>query len=121
MTSGSRDAAAAESAVSAIISEALDADAAGRSADTLYNTSAIVIVNGRTRNLRPMFAGIGSGGHVSITSSQLELRNSIGWGLVDYRWEMQDSAAREGRATFVLTQDRAGQWRIQHLHSSSPQ
>ncbi len=117
---GGQDAAMAEARVTGIITGALEAAAAGGAADSLYTSSVIIVVNGRTRTSSPLYAGIGAGGQVSITSSQLEIRSSVSWGLVDYRWEMKDSVAREGRATFVLTQDQAGQWRIQHVHSSSP-
>lgn len=109
-----------EAAVTAVITSALEAEAAGAAADSLYTSSAVIVVNGRTRTLTPLYAGIGAGGQVSITSSQLEIRSGISWGLVDYRWEMRDNVAREGQATFVLTQDGEGRWRIQHAHSSSP-
>lgn len=117
---GSEAGEAAEAMVTAAITGALEAEAAGTPADSLYTSSAIIVVNGRTRQVPPLYAGITPGGQVSITSSQLEIRSGISWGLVDYRWEMRDTVAREGRATFVLTQDGQGRWRIQHAHSSSP-
>ncbi|MEO8201309.1 MAG: hypothetical protein ABI679_12355 [Gemmatimonadota bacterium] len=111
---------AAEAMVTAVIYGALESAAAGSNADSLYTSSAVMVVNGRTRSLAPLYAGISSGGQVSVTSSQLEIRNGISWSLVSYRWEMKDTVAREGQATFVLTQDGEGRWKIQHAHSSSP-
>jgi hypothetical protein len=109
-----------EDEVTEIIIGALNGEAAGETTDTLYTSSAVIVVNGRTRTLTPLFAGIGQGGQVAITSSQLEVRSGLSWGLVDYRWETRDGVVREGRASFILTQVRSGTWRIQHVHSSSP-
>ena len=109
-----------EDEVTAVIIAALNGEATGEAADSLYTSSAVIVVNGRTRTLSPLFAGIGAGGQVAITSSQMEIRTGIGWGLVDYRWETRDGVAREGRATFVLTRTGSGGWQIQHAHSSSP-
>jgi hypothetical protein len=110
-----------ESQVTAVIAQALAGEAAGHATDSLYVTSAVIVVNGRQRSTSPLFAGIGRGGQVVISSSQLEIRPSSSWSVVDYRWESRDGVAREGRATFVLTQVEGGHWRIQHVHSSSPQ
>jgi hypothetical protein len=110
-----------ESVVSAVIGEALNGEAAGSATDTLYIETALRVVNGRIRSTSPLFAGIGQGGQVVITSSQLEIRASSSWSVVDYRWESRDGVVREGRATFVLTQVEPGRWRIQHVHSSAPQ
>jgi hypothetical protein len=110
-----------ENEVTAIITGALKGEAAGVATDTLYVSSALIVVNGRIRSASPLFAGIGLGGQVVITSSQLEIRPSSSWSAVDYRWESGDGVAREGRATFVLAQVEPGRWRIQHVHSSSPQ
>jgi hypothetical protein len=110
-----------ESAVSAVITGALLGEAAGRATDTLFTSSALIVVNGRIRTGSPFFAGIGQGGQVIISSSQLEIRPGSSWSAVDYRWESQGGMTREGRATFVLAQVSPGRWQIQHVHSSSPQ
>lgn len=111
---------AAEAEVTAIITGALEAEAQGRSADSLYTSSAIVVVNGRVRSVAPFFAGVGTGGEVAISSSQMEIQGGLAWGLVEYRWSSREGVTREGRATIVLRPDRDGRWRIQHVHSSSP-
>lgn len=110
-----------ESAVTAVISGALLGEAAGRPTDTLFTSSALIVVNGRIRTASPLFAGIGQGGQVIISSSQLEIRSGSSWSAVDYRWESRDGVAREGRATFILAQVSPARWQIQHVHSSSPQ
>ena len=110
-----------ESAVTAVITGALLGEAAGVATDTLFTSSALIVVNGRIRTASPLFAGIGQGGQVIISSSQLEIRPGSSWSAVDYRWESRDGMAREGRATFVLAQVSPGRWQIQHVHSSSPQ
>jgi hypothetical protein len=111
---------ASEAKVTDIITAALDAEAQGHRSDSLYASSAVIVVNGRTRSFSPLFAGIGTGGEVAITSSQLQIRTGIAWGLVNYRWETRDNVAREGQATFVLAETGNGRWQIQHVHSSSP-
>ena len=110
-----------ETEVTAVINGALEGEAAGVSTDTLYVTDPVIVVNGRIRTSPPLFAGIGQGGQVVITSSQLEIRPRSSWSAVDYRWETRDGVAQEGRATFILTQVGPGRWQIQHVHSSSPQ
>jgi hypothetical protein len=110
-----------ESAVTAVITGALEGEAAGQPTDTLFTSSALIVVNGRVRSAPPLFAGIGQGGQVIISSSQLQIRPATAWSAVDYRWQSRDGVAREGRATFVLTQLAPGRWQIQHVHSSSPQ
>lgn len=121
MTMGGSGGAFQEAAVSQVIAGALTGEADGLVTDTLYVSSALVVVNGRVRSVPPRFAGIGQGGQVIVSSSQLEIRANSSWGVVDYRWESRDGVVREGRATFVLTQAEPGTWRIQHVHSSSPQ
>ena len=110
-----------EGAVTAVITAALEGEAAGLATDTLYVTDPLIVVNGRITSASPLLAGISQGGQVVITSSQLEIRPGTSWSAVDYRWEARDGVTREGRATFVLAQMEPGRWRIQHLHSSSPQ
>lgn len=111
---------AAEAEVSAIITGALEAEAQGQNADSLYSSSAVIVVNGRTRSAAPFFAGVGTGGEVAISSSQLEIQTGLAWGLVEYRWNSREGVTREGRATIVLRPGSDGRWRIQHVHSSSP-
>ena len=121
VTAGATQADYQETEVTAVITSALLGEAAGQATDTLYTSSALIVVNGRIRTTSPLFAGIGRDGQLVITSSQLEIRPSSSWSAVDYRWQSRDGAAREGRATFVLAQVEPGKWRIQHVHSSSPQ
>ena len=109
----------AEAEVTEVISRALEAEALGQNADSLYN-APIIVVNGRTRAGTPLFANVGTGGTVAISSSQLEIRAGLAWGLVEYRWSSREGVTREGRATFVLKPGSDGRWRIQHVHSSSP-
>jgi hypothetical protein len=114
------DAEIVEAEVSAVITAALEAEAHGQSADSLYSTSAVIVVNGRTRSVPPFFAGVGTGGAVAVSSSQLDIRPGLAWGLVEYRWNSREGVTREGRATIVLRPGAGGRWRIEHLHSSSP-
>lgn len=109
-----------EAEISATIAQALAADAAGRSADTLYAPGAVIVLNGRTRSVPPVFAGVGTGGQIAVSSSQLEIGRGLAWSLVEYRWSSQEGITREGRATLVLKPGPDGHWRIQHVHSSSP-
>ena len=109
-----------EGAVTAVITGALEGEAAGQATDTLFTSSALIVVNGRVRTASPLFAGIGLGGQVIISSSQLQIQPGTGWSAVDYRWQSRDGVAREGRATFVVAQVAPGRWQIQHVHSSSP-
>jgi ketosteroid isomerase-like protein len=110
----------AEAEVTDVISRALDAEALGVNADSLYASAPLIVVNGRQRVTTPLFANVGTGGTVAISSSQLEIRAGLAWGLVEYRWSSREGVTREGRATFVLKPGTDGRWRIQHVHSSSP-
>ncbi|HTL05592.1 MAG TPA: nuclear transport factor 2 family protein, partial [Gemmatimonadales bacterium] len=69
----------------------------------------------------PRFAGVGVGGEVAITSSRLEVRQTLIWVYLEYRWlSLKDGAAREGKATVLLTPRSEGAgWRIVHAHSST--
>jgi len=109
-----------EAAVTATIAQALAAESAGESADSLYALGAVIVVNGRARSVSPYFAGIGTGGQTAITSSQMEIRSGLAWSLVEYRWLSREGVSREGRATLVLKYTPGGKWRITHVHSSSP-
>lgn len=98
---------------------ALQADAAGTPADSLYLIGAIVIADGLAVRTPPRFAGIRSGGTVNVTGTTLEVTPYLAWGVLDYQWSPPERGRSAfGRATFVL--ERAGgSWRIKHLHSSA--
>jgi hypothetical protein len=106
--------------ISSVLEQALEADSRSQPADSLYSPHAVVIAEGRVRRLPPRFAGIGAGGKVAITSTQLEMRGTAAWGDVEYRWESGRSNRVEvGHASFVLTPARGGRgWWIVQAHSS---
>lgn len=109
-----------EAEITSVLEQALEADSKSQPADSLYSPHAVVITEGRVSRLPPRFAGIGTGGEVAITSTQLEMRGTAAWGDVEYRWESgRSNRAEVGRATFVLTpaQGRRGWWIVQ-AHSS---
>jgi hypothetical protein len=109
-----------EAEITSVLEQALEADSKSQPADSLYSPHAVVITEGRVGRLPPRFAGIGTGGEVAITSTQLEMRGTAAWGDVEYRWESgRSNRAEVGRATFVLTpaQGRRGWWIVQ-AHSS---
>ncbi len=112
-----------EEPVTAVIAAALDADRQMAPSDTLWAPDATVIANGELRYAPPRFAGVGLGGEVAITSSRLEVRQSLVWVYLEYRWmSLNEGTAREGRATVLLTpRSGAGGWRIVHAHSSVAQ
>src|SRR4029079_4366861 len=97
-----------------------DADRRMATADSLWDADATVIANGELRYAPPRFAGIEPGGEVAITSSRLEVRQSLVWVYLEYRWlSVKDGLARDGKATILLTpRTGAAGWRIVHLHSS---
>jgi hypothetical protein len=109
-----------EMEISSVIEQALEADSRSQPADSLYSPHAVVIAEGRLRRLPPRFAGIGAGGEVAITNTQLEIRGTAAWGNVEYRWESgRSNRAEVARSSFVLTpaQGRRGWWIVQ-AHSS---
>jgi hypothetical protein len=109
-----------EAEISSVLEQALEADSRSQPADSLYSPHALVIAEGRVRRLPPRFAGIGTGGEVAITNTQLEMRGTAAWGDVEYRWQSgRANRAEVGRASFVLTpaQGRRGWWIVQ-AHSS---
>lgn len=106
-----------------LIAAALDADARLELASPLYTAAAIVIANGETRHLPPRYAGLATGGEVEVSNSRIEVRETLAWATVAYRWVSRaEGIAREGVATFVLVPAEPGGvgWRIHHAHSSSP-
>ena len=112
-----------EEPITAVLTAALDADRKMQNADSLWDAEATVVANGELRYAPPRFAGIEPGGEVAITSSRLEVRQSLVWVFLDYRWiSVRDGVAREGKATVLLTPRTLGTgWRIIHLHSSTSQ
>ena len=111
-----------EEPVTAVITAALDADRRMATADSLWDPDATVVANGELRYAPPRFAGIEPGGDVAITSSRLEVRQSLVWVYLEYRWlSVKDGLARDGKATVLLTpRSGATGWKIVHLHSSTP-
>jgi hypothetical protein len=109
-----------EEPVTAVITAALEADLRMAPSDTLWAADATVIANGALRYAAPRFAGIEPGGEVAITTSRLEVRQSLVWVYLEYRWlSIKEGSAREGRATVLLTpKTGGGGWRIVHAHSS---
>ena len=110
-----------EEPVTALLLAALNADNKLEPADSLWDAGATVVADGELRAEAPRFAGVGVGGEVAITTSRLEVRQTLIWVYLEYRWlSLRDGAARDGKATVLLTPrpDRAG-WRIVHAHSSS--
>ncbi len=100
-----------------IVRAALLLDAAlNRAADTLYTSDAVIVTKTQVRLSAPRFAGVTYGGHVSVATAAVTLEGRFAWVLVDYRW-VGARQAEAGRATFIL-EDRAGGWRIIHVHSS---
>jgi len=81
------------------------------------------VANGTPRYAPPRFAGIEAGGEIAITSSRLEVRQSLVWVYFDYRWiSVKEGVAQEGKATVLLTpRTNSPGWRIIHLHSSTGQ
>ncbi len=112
---------AVEEPVTAVLVAALTADARDEPADSLWARDATVVANGEVRSGSPRFAGIGASGEVAITSSRLEVRQSLVWVYLEYRWlSVKDGAARVGKATVLLIpRAERGGWRIVHSHSST--
>ena len=111
-----------EEPITALLTAALDADGRQEPADSLWDPEATVVANGVRRTGPPRFAGVEPGGEVAISSSRLEVRQSLVWVYLEYRWvSMKDGVAREGKATVLLTPRPDGSgWRIVHAHSSTP-
>jgi hypothetical protein len=110
-----------EEPITAVITAAFDADQRLEHADSLWAPDATVIANGERRPAPPRFAGVEAGGEVAISSSRLEVRQSLVWVYLEYRWlSMTGGIAREGKATVLLTPRGDGSgWRIVHAHSST--
>jgi hypothetical protein len=109
-----------EEPVTAALAAALAADGRGERADSLWDPEATVIADGDIRVDVPRFAGVGAGGEVAITESRLDLRQTLAWVYLEYRWsELKAGLVREGRATVLLTPGKNGGWKIVHAHSST--
>ena len=109
-----------EEPVTAAIAAALAADGRGESADSLWDPEATVIADGEIRDDPPRFAGVAKGGQVGITQSRLDLRQTLAWVYLEYRWsELSAGLVREGRATVLLLPATTGGWKIVHAHSST--
>jgi SnoaL-like domain len=107
-----------ERAILSLVQSALNMDAGGVKLDSLYTTSAIIVANGAERTAAPLFAGIGTGGTVRISSLTGNASPPFGWAYAAYRWTSSDASITESAmATFVLTRA-DGRWRIRHAHSS---
>jgi hypothetical protein len=107
--------------VSSLVEQALQADAKAESADSLYAPYAVVIADGAVRRTTPRFAGVSREGEVAITNTQMEIRGTVAWGDVEYRWVSDRSnRAQVARASFVAApaQGRRGWWIVQ-AHSST--
>ena len=110
-----------DAAVAALIERALEEDAHLRYPDSAYAQDAEIINEGMPVSAPPLFAAVGDGGAVAITSSRAEVTPYFAWSVVDYRWVASNgTSAREGIATFVLQRSASGTWRIVHAHSSAP-
>jgi hypothetical protein len=111
-----------EEPVTAVLVAALEADSRLQPADSLWDPDATVVANGELRYAPPRFAGVEPGGEVAITSSRLEVRQSLIWVFREYRClSVNVGVARGGRATVLLTPRAEGAgWKIIHLHSSTP-
>jgi hypothetical protein len=105
--------------IEGLVRQALVSDAAGdRTADTLYAPSALVVANARVRLATPRFAGVGSGGRITVATAAVTLEGRFAWSVVDYRWvDAPHNLAEAGRATVVCEQQPRG-WKIVHVHSS---
>jgi len=109
-----------EESITAVLVAALDADRQFTTVDSLWDPEASVVANGSPRYAPPRFAGIDLGGETAITSSRLEVRQSLVWVSFDYRWiSVKEGTAREGKATALLIPRTGGGWRIIHLHTST--
>jgi len=109
-----------EEPVTATLAAALSADSRGERADSLWDSAATVVADGEIRDDVPRFAGVGPAGQVAITQSRLDLRQTLAWVYLEYRWsELKQGLVREGRATVLLTPTNNGGWKIVHAHSST--
>lgn len=90
--------------------------------DSLYAVDALVLADGEARHSVPRLAGVGLGGTLQLVTTWVAARGAFVWGVFEYRWlpMFESDAMRMGVATVVIARLRDGNWRVVHLHSSSP-
>jgi hypothetical protein len=99
---------------------ALAADARLDPVDSLFDSDAEVIADGRHRTVPPRFAGVEAGGQIVVGSSRVDISGNFAWALLEYRWLAPgQNLIHEGKATLVFALASDGRsWRITHAHSS---
>jgi len=97
---------------------ALNLDAAGIPADTLYLPDATVVRDGAERSGGRRFAGVGEGGHIRVSSMMGDVNRPFAWAYVTYRWLSGDGAFIEDARASIILSEVGGTWRIRHVHSS---
>ncbi len=112
----------ADSIAQLLIKRAVAADAQLQNPDSAYADDAEVIANGVLRVDAPRLAGVAAGGAIQLGSTRFSVTGSYVWGTVEYRWVPSALPARmvAGWATIVIARLKDGNWRILHVHSSTP-
>lgn len=91
----------------------------GAAADTLLATGADFLMTGVRVTTRPRLAGLNGPGQAVVEEAAIGLTGSSAWVVVAYRFTGRTpDLAERARATFVLEMQRAGSWKIRHVHSS---
>lgn len=105
-----------------VITRLLESESRLQDPDSLFAPGATVMADGEIRASLPRLAGVGLGGLVQLVTSEVSTRGAFVWGVIEYRWlpMFEADAIRSGVATIIIAQLRDGEWRIVHLHSSSP-
>ncbi len=104
--------------VLAVVRLAIQLDATGEVADSLYTPFATIVADGTERTSTPRFAGVAEGGRIIISDLAGEVLPPNAWALATYRWTSNNGRIVEmGRGTFLLERV-SGAWRIKHAHSS---
>lgn len=101
-----------------LVRAALELDAAGVPADTLYVVDATVVRDGAEHAGGRRFAGVGEGGQVRISSMMGDVNPPFAWAYVTYRWLSGDGAFIENARASIILSEVGGVWRIRHAHSS---
>lgn len=110
----------ADGQVSRVLEAIVTGDSKGNPNDSLFSPAGTVIANGTLRFRPPRLAGVQLGGESAITSTQINVRESMAWGWVEYRWFSTDlNQVAVGRATIILVPRPAGGWWVDQLHSST--
>jgi hypothetical protein len=112
----------ADSIADAMITRLLASESTLEEPDSLFADGVLVITDGEGRSTLPRLAGVGVGGRVQLVTSQVSTSGAFVWGVLEYRWLplFESDAVRVGVASVMIAKGRAGEWRIIHLHSSSP-